>query len=171
MVDNGGMNRRIILNVMIVALLTFYMIFSIVYKRFSGNDDPQTEVSSELSAERVIWDLPFLVPEQWHLTRIEMSPFVMQLDANDKWSSLDDTLDSDALALIAKSWQTLDSASSTDYMKLPVEGFTVLAFIREDSQPLVFRVLILSDEIHFFRMIDQKQFIYPLEDKSKLLIN
>lgn len=167
MVDNGGMNRRIILNVMIVALLTFYMIFNIVYKRFSDQHVSEPEAASEA----VVWDRPFLVPEQWQLARLEMPPVVIQLDVNDTWSSNEESLDSDTLALIAKSWQTLSATSAVDYMKLPMEGFTVLAFIREDSQPLVFRVLILSDEIHFFRMIDQKQFIYPISSKAHLLVN
>lgn len=167
--DNGFMNKRILLNVIIVALLTFFMIFNIVYKRFIDKQEPSSEAA--VASEVVVWDRPFLVPEQWHLSRIEMSSLVIQLDANDKWSSNDDTLDTEALALIANSWQTLEAASTSAYMKLPVEGFTVLAFIREDSQPLVFRVLVLSDEIHFFRMIDQKQFIFPLANKSDLLID
>ena len=152
------MNKRLILNVMIVALLTFYMIFNIVYNRVlnKSDDEPQTEA--------VVWEQPFLVPNPWQLIRLEFNSTIIQLD-----KQRDGQQTTAILSNIANSWKNLQASSVTSYEQLPLKGMTVLAFVREDSQPLVYRVLELANEIQFFRMIDKKVFSYPIASKSQFI--
>lgn len=157
------MNKRIILNIMIIALLTFYMIFNIVYTRFINKHE------SEPVAEVDVWQQPFLVPESWQLKRLEMAGIVLQASDNNSWSAKDDRVDASTATLIAGAWQQLAASNINHYQQLPLEGITILAFVAEDSQPLVFRVIEQTDEIQFYRMIDQKQFNFPVASKRQLL--
>ncbi len=157
------MNKRIFLNVMIVAMLTFYMIFNIVYQRLINKHEPEAQVVTD------IWEQPFLVPGQWQLTRIEMTSIVIQVAETGKWSTNNKLVDATMADNIAKSWQNLQASEITDYQQLPLDGKTILAFVEEDSQPLVFRLVEQAEKLHFYRMIDQKQFSFPLSAKSLLL--
>lgn len=161
------MNKRLVLNVMIVALLTFYMIFNLVYNRVlnSSEDEPQPVA--------VVWEQPFLVPNPWQLIRLELNTTIIQLDNQGNWFrgrlKGDRQQPTTALNNIANSWKNLQASSVISYDQLPLEGLTVLAFVREDSQPLVYRVIELANEIQFFRMIDKKLFSYPIASKSQFI--
>jgi len=154
------MNKRLILNVMIIALLTFYMIFNIVYNRFLDQPD------SEPQSNPVVWDQPFLVPNAWHLIRLEISSVIIQQDTLGNWSSNVDNHDPSMLNNLSNSWKNLQATSVNVYEQLPLQGQTVLAFVKQDSQPLVFRVVEEGNEIQFFRMIDQKRFSFPISSKA-----
>ncbi|PCJ47999.1 MAG: hypothetical protein COA74_10105 [Gammaproteobacteria bacterium] len=166
------MNRRLVLNVMIIALLTFYMIFNIVYNRVLTNsdDDPQPVA--------VVWEQYFLVPNPWQLVRLEFnSPIntsiIIQLDETGNWFkgrlAGERRGTTATLNNIANSWKNLQAGSVTSYELLPLEGMTVLAFVREDSQPLVYRVVEQANEIQFFRMIDKKLFSYPITSRAQFI--
>jgi len=157
------MNKRILLNVMIVALLTFYMIFNIVYRQLV--DKHETEPQPQIVD---VWQGAFLVPQVWQLTRLEMPSVVMQLDKQGNWSSGNKS-NVTAIAGIASAWQHLAAAQVSGYEQLPLEGQTILAFVTEDSQPLVFRLVEQEDKIHFYRMIDKKRFTFSLSSKDRLL--
>lgn len=157
------MNKRLLLNVIIVGMLTFYMIFNIVYQRLLDRHDTEPHQAID------IWELPNLVPAPWHLTRLEMGALVIQKAENGGWNSSANNIDAETAAVIVHSWQTLQAREVIDYKSLPLNGETVLAFIEEDSQPLVFRVIQQGDSISFYRMIDKKQFNYPVSAKSALL--
>ncbi|MFT5451184.1 MAG: hypothetical protein ACI9N9_000668 [Enterobacterales bacterium] len=155
------MDKRLFLNVMIIAMLTFYMIFNIVYNRVldQSDDEPQTNA--------IVWDQAFLVPNAWHLIRLEISTLVIAQDVQGNWSSNIDNQEQSKLSNIANSWKNLQANSVSAYDQLPLSGQTVLAFVKEDSQPLVFRVVEEGNDIQFFRMIDQKKFSFPLSSKAQ----
>ncbi len=158
------MNKRIFLNVMIVALLTFYMIFNIVYKRLVDKHevDPQQEAVN-------VWEGSFLVPGVWQLIRLEMPSITLQLDDQGNWSSSDNNMAPTIISETATAWQNLAATSVSAYEQLPLKGQTILAFVIEDSQPLVFRVIEQGDEIHFYRMIDKKRFTFSQPSKIRLI--
>ena len=175
------MNKRIILNVMIVALLTFYMIFNIVYKRLIDKHEPAPEKQHDVTE---IWQGPYLVPQVWQLTRLETPSVTLQVDTQGKWSvskpgksveSNPEISDSDPMASeiaasgIASSWQNLKAEGVSDYQQLPIQGNIILAFVAEDSQPLVYRVIENSEQLIFYRMIDQKKFSYNISLKTQLV--
>jgi len=161
--DNKKMNKRLILNVMIVALLTFYLIFSIVYRQLI--DKHETEEVPIAS----VWDSEFLVPQAWRLTRLEMPTITLQIDNNETWSDARGVNDPAVASSIAAAWQKLAAAEINNYQQLPLTGITILAFVTEDSQPLVYRVLEKEYQLHFYRMIDQKKFTFPIALKYRLL--
>jgi len=159
------MNKRLFLNVMIVALLTFYMIFNIVYQQLLNKHEPEQE--PEIITD--VWASSFMVPENWHLVRLEMPNMTILVDSKGKWSEKSGNKDSTIAASIALSWQNFAAPETQNYQQLPLEGQNVLAFVAEDSQPLIFRVVEQDNKLHFFRMIDQKQFSFPSSSKSQLL--
>ncbi|MFT5519772.1 MAG: hypothetical protein ACI9IA_000356 [Enterobacterales bacterium] len=154
------MNKRLFLNVMIVAMLTFYMIFNIVYNRVLDNSDDEPQTNP------VVWDQPFLVPNAWSLIRLEIATEVIAKDTQGNWSSTTGAQEQSKLNNIANSWKNLQANSISGYEQLPLSGQTVLAFVKQDSQPLVFRVVEEGNNIQFFRMIDQKKFSFPLSSKD-----
>ncbi len=158
------MNKRIFLNVMIVAMLTFYMIFNIVYKRLvdKHEPDPQLEVVD-------IWQGSFMVPQAWQLTRLELPSTTIQIDDLGKWLSVNNKINPETVSKIADSWQNLAANQVTEYQQLPLDGNTILAFVAEDSQPLVYRLIKREDKMHFYRMIDKKLFIFNISSKVQLL--
>ena len=158
------MNKRIFLNVMIVALLTFYMIFNIVYNKLLNKHEPEPEIISD------VWASAYIVPESWQLTRLEMASTILQVDENGHWSESRGVIEPLAATAIALSWQNLKATEIGSYQQLPLNGDTLLAFVAEDSQPLVFRLIEDSENLYFYRMIDQKRFSFPLESKSRLLV-
>ena len=180
------MNKRIILNVMIVALLTFYMIFNIVYKRLIDKHEPAPEKQHDVNE---IWQGPYLVPQVWQLTRLETPSIILQVDTQGKWKvskseapvNPDSEIDGSGVVIsealistiaasgIASSWQNLKAEGVSDYQQLPIQGNIILAFVAEDSQPLVYRVIENSEQLIFYRMIDQKIFSYNISLKSQLL--
>jgi len=170
------MNKRIILNVMIVALLTFYMIFNIVYKRLVDKHEPAPEKQYDVTE---IWQGPNLVPQVWQLTRLETPSVTLQVDTQGKWtaskpgasvkSESDSMISEIAASGIASSWQNLKADDVSDYQQLPIQGNIVLVFVAEDSQPLVYRVIENSEQLIFYRMIDQKKFSYNISLKMQLL--
>ena len=158
------MNKRIFLNVMIVALLTFYMIFNIVYRQLIEKHESEPEQQSVVD----IWQGPFMVPGSWQLTRLEMPSVVLQIDDKGQWSEINNKVDITTAAATALSWQNLAATQIDHYSQLPLEGAIILAFVAEDSQPLVFRMVECDESIYFYRMIDQKQFSYPVSSKALL---
>ena len=163
------MNKRIILNVMIVAMLTFYMIFNIVYNRvLDGPSETDEPVVTD-----VVWEQPFLVPNPWHLKRIEFPSLYIQRyiedDAQQQWRSSNQQIDSTVLTNIANSWKNLQATNVMEYQDLPLEGSTILAFVDEDSQPLVFRLIETSEQLQFYRMIDKKVFSFSIASKSQFI--
>jgi len=172
------MDKRLFLNVMIIALLTFYMIFNMVHRQLVDQHEPENQPDNV--PVQSPWEQAVPVPHGWQLTRLEMASVVLQRDATGLWSidkgSIDNgSVDNSQLGEvsateIAKSWQQLQAISTAEYQTLPSKGMTILAFVAEDSQPLVFRVLTLNNELQIFRMIDKKQFNYPLSSKSRLIV-
>ncbi|MCP4272592.1 MAG: hypothetical protein GY781_11590 [Gammaproteobacteria bacterium] len=170
------MNKRIILNVMIVALLTFYMIFNIVYKRLIDRHEPPSEKQLDVAD---IWQSPYLVPQIWQLTRLETPSVTLQMDKQGKWitgkpgqpSQADSemSISGTKVSDIASSWQNLKAEGVSDYQQLPLQGSIILAFVAEDSQPLVYRVIEETEQIIFYRMIDQKKFSFSLSLKTQLI--
>ncbi len=170
------MNKRIILNVMIVALLTFYMIFNIVYKRLIDRHEPPPEKQLDVAD---IWQGPYLVPQIWQLTRLETPSITLQADKQGKWTASipgqpsqpdsEMTISGAKVSGIASSWQNLKAEGVSDYQVLPLQGNIILAFVAEDSQPLVYRVIEETEQIIFYRMIDQKKFSFNLSLKTQLL--
>ncbi len=158
------MNKRIFLNVMIVALLTFYMIFNIVYNKLLNKHEPEQEIVSD------VWAGDYIVPESWQLTRLEMTSVIIQVDEDGNWSSNNSAIEPLAATAIALSWQNLKATEIDSYQQLPLNGETLLAFVAEDSQPLVFRLIEDSENLYFYRMIDQKRFSFPVESKPRLLV-
>jgi len=158
------MNKRIFLNVMIVALLTFYMIFNIVYNKLLDKHEPESEVIND------VWTGAYIVPESWQLTRLEMTSTILQVDENGNWSENSGAIEPLVATAIALSWQNLKATEIGSYQQLPLTGDTLLAFVAEDSQPLVFRLIEDNENLHFYRMIDQKRFSFPVESKSRLLV-
>jgi len=148
------MNKRFILNIMIVAILTFYLIFSIVYKRVVNHQDTEQIVVQNIESDDV-WQQPMLVSKPWNLTRLEIysAQDKVILDKNAKPSA--------QKTILLNSWQMLSALAVDKNNNLPMVGMTVLAFIEEDSQPLVFRVNITDEALLFYRMIDKKQFSFP----------
>jgi hypothetical protein len=155
------MNKRLFLNVMIIAMLTFYMIFNIVYNRVLDHSDDEPKPSP------VVWEQSFLIPNAWDLIRIEIATVVIAKDIQGNWSSNIGNQEQSRLNNIANSWKNLQANSVSRYEQLPLIGKTVLAFVQEDSQPLVFRVVEEGNTIEFFRMIDQKKFSFPLSSKAQ----
>ena len=153
------MNRRMQLNLMIFGLVTFLLVFSLVNRKFM---DGQEEAQS-------VWDEPVLVPSSWQLTRLEMQDAILRLEAG-VWISTQSEDSADDLGRLARAWQALPPESVTAGVELPEEGITILAFIREDSQPLVFRVFMIAESVVFYRMIDQRQFTFKLQQAEQLLL-
>ncbi len=164
--DNKPMDKRIFLNVMIVALLTFYMIFNIVYNQLMEKHEPEQEQETIND----VWAGDYIVPESWKLTRLEMPSTTLQVDENSNWSESRGAIDPLAATAIALSWQNLKATEINSYQQLPLNGDTLLAFVAEDSQPLVFRLIEDGENLHFYRMIDQKRFSFPLESKLRLIV-
>ncbi len=170
------MNKRIILNVMIVALLTFYMIFHIVYTRLIDRHEPSPEKQLDVAD---IWQGPYLVPQIWQLARLETPSITLQLDKQGKWTASkpgqpsqpdsEMTISETKVSRIASSWQNLKAEGVSDYQQLPIQGYIILAFVAEDSQPLVYRVIEDTEQLTFYRMIDQKKFSFNLSLKTQLL--
>lgn len=158
------MNKRIFLNVMIVALLTFYMIFNIVYNQLMEKHEPEEETVSD------IWAGDYIVPGSWQLTRLEMTSVTLQVDENGNWSEKSGAIEPLAATAIALSWQNLAAKEISSYQQLPLDGETFLAFVAEDSQPLVFRLVEDNENLYFYRMIDQKRFSFPIVSRSRLLV-
>ncbi len=159
------MNKRILLNVIIFALLTFYMIFNIVYEQLIDKHEPatpQVEVTN-------IWEEPFMVPRDWQLIRLELPSITLQKDSQGLWISVNKTIDLNEAATMAASWQNLQPTEITIYQNLPLEGSIALAFVAEDPQPLIFRIVKDSEKIHFYRMIDKKRFTFSIASKIDLL--
>jgi hypothetical protein len=157
------MNKRIVLNVMIIAMLTFFMIFNIVYQRLINKHDTAEIVEID------IWDKPFLVPKPWQITRLEMPSVIINLDESGQWTPNNQSMDQTRIATIISSWQELEASSVSHYENLPNEGELILAFIAQDTQPLVFRMLDSGSEIIFYRMIDAKQFNFQRATKPSFL--
>ncbi len=164
-------NRRIILNVMIVAMLTFYLIFNLVFQRVINSPEELPEIVVD------VWDQPFLVANEWNLIRLELQDVTIQSKQGQTeravreshWSSSNEQLTSSQISVIANSWQLLKAVQVSSFSQLPEDGLTALAFISEDSQPLVFRIIATDDELLFYRMIDQKLFRYPISAKANFL--
>ena len=167
--DNRQMNKRIILNIIIVGMLTFYMIFNIVYQRVIKKHDAEPSEQSQQIQQEDVWQQPYLVPEHWHLMRLEIAGVVIQKNAQDSWIANQELKLTSNIASIVYAWQKLQASETKSYSELPLEGLTVLAFVEEDSQPLVFRVIDQEDTIQFYRMIDQKMFSFPLALKGQIL--
>jgi hypothetical protein len=115
-----------------------------------------------------VWEGPLLIPDEWQLARLEMQSVMLHLDENGQWSEINNKVDLPKANAIALSWQNLAATNTSHYQQLPLEGKIILAFVAEDSQPIVFRMVEKGESILFYRMIDQKQFSFPVTAKPLL---
>lgn len=147
-------------------MFTFYLIFSVVNNRLinnQGSKSGHTFNSSENSLTEDVWLQPNLVSKPWQLNRIE-------LYTTQQKYVLDRLIESEVQDLILlNSWQMLSASATDTNDNIPKEGILALAFIQQDSQPLVFRIHVSEKELLFYRMIDNKQFSYPRESMINFL--
>lgn len=148
------MNRRIFLNVVIFAILTFYLLFSIVYRDvLDSQEGDLTEANP--------WEQPFLIPKGWTLQRLEFGNNVISLNSDGNWS-INGNETNAQVAQIADNWSTLMVQDISSFAE-ETSGKTVLAFVSETTQPIVFRVLIKDDLILLYRLNDRRRFALPAE--------
>ena len=50
------------------------------------------------------------------------------------------------------------------------EGLTVLVFVAETTQPIVYRLLMQGDQIVLFRLNDRRRFALPADIKDVILL-
>lgn len=149
------------LNIVIVSILTFYFIFGIVYRGlFEQSEQDLTEASE--------WEQPFLIPKGWQLQRIEFGTY--QLTPVGEGWTLDGENITEQANLIANNWSGLMIQEIQPYEQLP-SGETVLVFVADLKQPIVYRLVADEQMIHIFRMNDQRQFSLPLELKLFIQAN
>lgn len=151
---NIPMNRRIFLNIIIFAILTFYLLFSMVYR------DVLDSQEGDLT-EATPWQQPFLLPKGWQLQRLEFGELVLILNDDGQWTiNGQDT--SVRATKIAENWSSLMVRDISDFQEA-TSGQTVLAFVAETTQPIVYRILIKDNQIMIYRLNDRRRFALPEE--------
>ena len=76
------MDRRLLLNVIIVAIISFYLVFGIAYRGLLEESEPDLMESSA-------WEQPYLVPKGWSLSEIEFSKTIALIRTETGWQAGD----------------------------------------------------------------------------------
>ena len=150
-----------LLNIIIVSIVSFYLIFGIVYRGLIEESGPDL-------AEESPWEQPYLIPKGLTLTQIDF-PTGTQLVLTDSGWMLDEK-QNEVAALIANNWQGLVVQDVSQYDALP-KGQTALVFIAEQAEPIVFRLVLEDDMMAIYRLSDQRLFKLPTELKSVVWID
>lgn len=153
------MNRRTLLNFMIFGLVTFYLVFSLVHRNFFEQHAEQVDLLETK------WQQKRLVPVPWTITRIEAGDLVVK-QTEQGWQLLANNqqlANPEQLQTLIANWQGVKPERIDFYQQLPEQGATILVFIAEDSQPLIFRVLQAEQQLHFYRMLDNRKFTLDAE--------
>ena len=126
------------------------------------------EVHIEDLTDENPWAQPFLIPKGWALQRIEFGDKVVSQNSDGDWT-IDGTSASEQAAKIAKNWSEL-VAQEIQPFDTANEGQTVLVFVADTTQPIVYRVLIIEDEIVLYRLNDRRRFAYPAEIRDVMIL-
>lgn len=145
-----------LLNIIIVSIVSFYLIFGIVYRGLLEETGPDL-------ADESPWEQPYLIPKGLTLTQIDF-PTGTQLRMSESGWILNEK-QNEVAKLIADNWQELVVHDVSRYTELP-KGQTALAFVAEQAEPIVFRLVIEGDMMSIYRMSDQRLFMLPTELKS-----
>ena len=156
------MDKRLFLNIVIVAILSFYLIFGIVYRGLLEDSGPDL-------AEDSSWDQPYLVPKGWTLFHIEFSPTVSVILNDNGWSA-GEQVSPEVASLIVNNWEGLVIQDIQSYETLP-RGTTVLAFVSQRTAPIAYRMALDSEHIRIYRISDKKLFTLPLDLKPVIWID
>ena len=155
------MDRKLLLNIIIVAIVSFYLIFSIVYRGMIEQNEPDLTDGS-------VWEQPYLIPKGWTLQQIEFPNANLQLSENG-WSG-GDKVSAQAASLIANNWSALVMQDVTDYDE-NASGSTALVFVAEQTQPIVYRLIQEADQIRIYRLTDKRLFTLPSDLKPVIWID
>ena len=147
------MDKRMFLNIIIVSIVSFYLIFGIVYRGLFEESVPDL-------AEQSPWEQPYLIPKGLTLTQIDF-PTGSQLIITESGWELNET-HTEVANLIANNWQGLVVQDVSQYTAVP-KGQTALAFIAEQAEPIVFRLVVEGEMMAIYRMSDQRLFKLPAE--------
>jgi hypothetical protein len=155
------MNRRMLLNLMIFGLITFYLVFSLVHRNFIEKQGGQVD---EVLVTK--WQQRRLVPLPWTITRIEYGDKLLKR-SSEGWQFMQagQLIAHDDLAGLIENWQQLTPERIDFYQQTPEQGITALVFIAEDSQPLIFRVVSDEQGLAFYRMLDERKFTFDHDAK------
>ena len=156
------MNRRIFLNVVIFAILTFYLLFSIVYRDVLDSQEGDL-------AEVDPWQQPFLLPKGWQLRRLEFGQKVLTQNSDGQWT-INGQVASEQASKIANNWSELMIQDITNFQD-QTSGLTVLAFVAETSQPIVYRIMLKDNQILLYRLNDRRRFALPAEISDVIWLN
>jgi hypothetical protein len=156
-----AMDRRLFLNIIIVAILSFYFIFGIAFRGLMEDSEPDLLEASP-------WEQPFLIPKGWQLVRIEFP--TRQLTVTESGWSLDGQATSEQANLLANNWSGLMIQDVASYQDLPA-GNTTLVFVLEQKEPLIYRLVEVDQKLQIYRMNDQRLFSLPAELKAVIWVN
>lgn len=156
------MDKRLFLNIIIVAILSFYLIFGIVYRGLLEESEPDLAESSS-------WDQPYLIPKGWTLSQIEFSATASVSLTENVWSA-GEQLSPEIAGLIANNWQGLVIQDIGNYDVLP-RGSTVLAFVNQRTAPIAYRMVLDAEHIRIYRLDDKKLFTLPVDLKPVIWID
>jgi len=156
------MNKRLLLNIIIFSILTFYFIFGITYRQLFEDQAPDL-------AERSPWEQPFLIPKGWTLERIEFPNQTLAKTDIEQWHFIGHEVTEQA-KLIADNWSGLMIQERDQYIDLP-SGKTILVFVAELQEPIVYRMLIDAEQMSLYRMHDKRVFSLPVELQNVIWVN
>ena len=156
------MDKRLFLNIVIVAILSFYLIFGIVYRGLLEDSGPDL-------AEDSSWTQPYLIPKGWTLSRIDFTPTVSVTLTDNGWSA-EDRVSPEVASLIVNNWEGLLMQDMQIYDTLP-RGTTVLAFVNQRTAPIAYRMALDSEHIRIYRIDDKQLFTLPLDLKPVIWID
>ena len=156
------MDKRLLLNIIIVSIISFYLVFGIAYRGLLEESEPDLMEDSA-------WDQPFLIPKNWRLSLIEFPNGSRLVETESGWSA-GKQVKSEVVNLIANNWQQLLIQDVADYSTLP-KGTTTLVFVEQQPGPIVFRLVQEQDNLLFYRLNDKRLFKLPVELKSVIWID
>ncbi len=157
-----AMDKRLFLNIVIVAILSFYLIFGIAYRGLLEESEPDL-------AEDSNWEQPYLIPKGWTLTEIEFAPQIRLTPTAEGWQA-GELISTEVAGLVVNNWQGLVIQDIASYDELPV-GTTVLAFVEQRTAPIAYRLIEQSGSIQIYRLEDKKLFTLPQDLKPVIWIN
>jgi len=156
------MNRRIFLNVIIFGILTFYLLFSIVYRDvLDSQEGDLTEANP--------WEQPFLIPKGWTLERLEFGEVIVSQNTQGQWTT--NAVDANEQAnQVAENWTGLMVQDIVGFDEV-ASGQTVLVFVTETTQPIVYRLVLEDNQIILYRLNDRRRFALPAEIRDVIWLN
>ena len=155
------MDRKLLLNIIIVAIVSFYLIFSIVYRGMI--EQSESDLSDGSS-----WQQPYLVPKGWNLQEIEFPNTNLQL-TDVGWTASEE-VSPEVANLIANNWSAL-LIQDVNYYDENAKGATTLVFVAEQTQPIVYRLIQDGDQIRIYRLTDKRLFTLPSDLKPVIWID